>query len=67
MPSLYQSTLIDEYALAHDDCGLTLDELVQLARRSIELSYLDEERKDNLLRSFDSEVESAKATFLSEA
>lgn len=60
MPSLYQSTLVDEYVIAHTECGLALDDLVKMARRSIEIAYLDDERKDSLLQSFDFEARAAQ-------
>ena len=61
MPSLYQSTLTDEYVLAHEECGLAVEDLVQLARRSIEVSYLDAEGREALLQRFDLEVTAAQA------
>ena len=64
MPSLYQSTLVDEYVMAHEDCGLDTDGVIRLARRSIEHSFLDSEGKDKLLRRFDTEVKAAGATWL---
>ena len=63
-PSLYQSSLIDEYVLAHEEYGIASDTLVQLARRSIELSFLDAERKENMLRNFDMQANSSQARFL---
>ena len=63
-PSLYQKSLVDEYVLAREACGLSLDSITQLARRSIELSLLDSERKDNTLRDFDFQVNSSQARFL---
>lgn len=63
-PSLYQRTLIDEYVMAHEECGIATDTLVQLARRAIELSRMDAERKENILRNFDFELKTARARFL---
>ncbi|MCY3796608.1 MAG: hypothetical protein OXI30_09975 [Chloroflexota bacterium] len=63
-PSLYQRTLIDEYVMAHEECGIAADTVVQLARRAIELSRMDAERKENMLRSFDFELNTARARFL---
>ncbi len=63
-PSLYQRTLVDEYVLAHEECGIVSDAVVALARRAIELSLMDDERKENMLRSFDFELKTAKARFL---
>ncbi len=64
MPSLYKTTLIDEYLMAHEECGIALADIIKLARRSIELSLLDDERKSVLLARFDEKVESARATLL---
>ncbi len=63
-PSLYQSSLVDEYVLAHEEYGIAADTLVQLARRSIELSFLAAERKENMLRNFDIQANSPQARFL---
>lgn len=63
-PSLYPNTLIDEYVIAHDECRIATDTVTQLARRSIELSRMAAERKENMLRSFDFELKSARARFL---
>ena len=60
MPSLYQSTLIDEYVLAHTECGLEIENVIHMARRSIERSFLDEDRKDAMLRRFDFDVKAAR-------
>ncbi len=64
MPSLLGADLIDEYELAQTACGLELDALIQLMRQSIDLSFLDPERKDKLLRRFDREVKTARRTLL---
>jgi len=64
MPSLYQSTLIDEYVMAHEDCGLEIDEVVELARRSIQFSFMDTDTKAEMLATFNSEVEIAKEQYL---
>lgn len=60
MPSLLGATLIDEYELARAACGLEVDALIQLMRQSIELSFLDAERKEKLLLRFDREVKAAR-------
>ena len=64
MPALYQSTLIDEYIAAHEACGLAIDDVIRIARTSIELSFMDAERKDALLRRFDFEVKTARGNWL---
>ncbi len=63
-PSLYHSSLVDEYVLAREECGLSPEILVQMARRSIELSLLDDERKTSMLRDFDFLANSPQARFL---
>ncbi len=60
MPTLFQSSLVDEYVLAHTACGISVDDLVQMARQTVEISYLDDERKDALLRRFDFDVKAAR-------
>lgn len=66
MPRLYQSSLVDEYVMACEDCGLDLGEVVDMARRSIEFAFLDDERKKNLLLNFDKQLEFAKLSYLEE-
>ena len=64
MPQLYKSSLIDEYVMANEECGLSLAEIVDMARRSIQFSFLDDERKTSLLENFDKQVEFAKLSYL---
>ena len=64
MPSLLGANLIDEYELAHSACGLEIEALIQLMRQSIELAYLDSERKDKLLLRFDRDVKTARRMLL---
>ncbi len=64
-PSLYQSSLIDEYASAGEDCGIGAEQLIRLARAAIELSFMDAERKENMLRDFDLAAKAALGKFLS--
>ena len=64
IPRSTKSSLVDEYVLAHEDGGLSPDSLVQMARRSIELSFLDDERKANMLRDFDFLANSPQARLL---
>ena len=63
-PSLYRSTLLDEYESAHSDFGIAPEALIQMARRSIELSYLEAERKETMLRNFDLIANSAQSRLL---
>ncbi len=64
MPRLYQSSLVDEYVMAVEQCGLDLSDVVDLARRSIQLSFLEDERKKTLLDKFDKQLEFAKLSHL---
>lgn len=66
MPSLLGATLIDEYELARTACGLGIDSLIQLMRQSIDLSFLDSERKEKLLLRFDREVKTSRRMLLAE-
>ena len=63
-PSLYPSSLVDEYLLAQAACDIPSSDLTQLARRSIELSFQDRERKEAMLRDFDAKANSNQARFL---
>ncbi|GEM_PF-425695 len=64
MPSLYQTTLTDEYVIAHEQCGLEIGEIVELIRRSIQSSFMDDDAKADLLKTFDSDVEMARQQYL---
>ncbi len=64
MPSLYGTTLIDEYVAAVEECGLEVDDLIAIMRRSIDMSYLDDERKAKLLRRFEFDVKTALAAYI---
>ena len=59
-PQLYQADLVDEYLMAHQDCGLGIDEIVELAERSIALSFMDAERKAQMLAGFSEAVMEAR-------
>jgi adenosine deaminase/aminodeoxyfutalosine deaminase len=50
-PGLFQTTLNDEYALAHR-LGLTRAELVQVAQTAFESAFCDETRRQSLLKGF---------------
>lgn len=66
MPSLYQTDLNEEYIKAHEDCGFDADEIVELIKRSIENSFMEDDAKSDLLTTFNSEVEAAKLQYLTE-
>lgn len=64
MPRLYQSSLVDEYVMAVEQCGLDVTDVVDLVRRSIQLSFLEDERKKTLLDKFDKQLEFARLSYL---
>ncbi len=64
MPSLYGTTLNDEYVAAAEECGLQIDDLILIMRRSIENSFLDAERKAELLQRFEFDAKTALATYI---
>lgn len=64
MPSLYKSTLTEEYIMAHEECGLEIDEIVELIKRSIEYSFMDDDKKADILATFDDEVQAARDKYL---
>jgi adenosine deaminase len=65
MPSLYQSSYVDELVMAHEQCGLEVDDVVELMRRSIQYSFMDDDAKADLLKTFELEVEVAREKYLS--
>ncbi len=52
MPSLYHSTLNDEYQMAVEQCGLSPEELEKLALNAVEFSFMDDAAKAELLKTF---------------
>ncbi|HWZ51656.1 MAG TPA: adenosine deaminase [Granulicella sp.] len=48
-PPMFGSNLLDEYQLAHEKFGFTLDQLRELAANAVEASFLPPDRKLNLL------------------
>lgn len=67
MPSLYQTNLIDELTFAHEKCGLEINEVVELMRRSIQYSFMDDDAKADMLKTFESDVETAQEQYLKPA
>jgi adenosine deaminase len=49
--------LNDEYQHAVEDCGLTIDQLIQTALNAVRVSYLPERDRTALFNSFQSEYE----------
>lgn len=52
-PTLFNTSLHQEYLHAVHDCGLSLGQLVTVARNAIRVSYLPEVEKASLLAEFD--------------
>ncbi len=56
-PALFNTTLNDEYLHAVQDCGLSLDQLEQVALNGLRASYLPEDRKHAMLHEFQAEYD----------
>lgn len=63
MPSLYRTSLVDEYMMAHE-CGLGVDEIIELVKRSIAFSYMDDESKRAMLGDFEQRAMFARNALL---
>ena len=48
-PPMFGSNLLEEYQLAHEQFGFSLDQLRELAANAVEASFLPPDRKLNLL------------------
>ncbi len=49
-PPMFGSNLLEEYVLAHERYGFTLDQMRELAANAVEASFLEPERKIALLQ-----------------
>lgn len=67
MPSLYQTTLSDEYLAIVEECGFTTEELEDLALNAVRNSYLSEDAKVDLLAAFTQEYADLRAEHLETA
>ena len=61
-PAMFHTSLTREYALAQDVFGFTDEHVRELARNSLEASFLPPEQKVALLRKFDEVVEGSKVS-----
>ena len=52
-PALFNTTLVDEYAHAVEDCGLTRAQLEDVALNAVRAAYLPATQKSALLREFE--------------
>lgn len=55
MPSLYHTNLVEEYTKAVEACGLSLDELDELALNAVRYSFMPEEEKTTRVEQFKEE------------
>jgi adenosine deaminase len=56
-PAMFPTTLAREYAIAAAEIGLDAATLVQVARRSLDAAWVDDDRKRAMLAQLDTEVE----------
>lgn len=61
MPSLYKTTITDEYVAVVEHCGFSVGELEGLAIQAIESSFLPDEEKAELVAQFKAEYEKLHA------
>jgi aminodeoxyfutalosine deaminase len=52
LPELFGCNLSDEYLLAMNECGLTLEEIEQIALDTVDYAYLDADEKEKLKREY---------------
>ncbi|MBN1679066.1 MAG: adenosine deaminase [Anaerolineae bacterium] len=62
-PALFNTCLADEYQHAVQDCGLTLEQLEDMALNAVRVSYLPEDEKSALLQDFRSEYKQLRAQY----
>ncbi|MBZ0279612.1 MAG: hypothetical protein K8L97_02645 [Anaerolineae bacterium] len=63
MPSLYKTTLSQEYLAVVEHCGFSIGELEELALRAVENSLLMDEEKTDLSTNFKAEYEKLHAEY----
>lgn len=61
-PAMFHTSLTHEYELAQDVFGFTDEHVRELARNSLEASFLPPEKKVQLLQKFDQEVEKSEVS-----
>lgn len=65
-PTVQHTELYDEYRVAHEEMGLTFEELVQLNHNAIQGCFLSNPEKQTLLRNFSHQWEHSVAQLKSE-
>lgn len=66
MPSIYQTTLSDEYLLAVEKGGLSIEELEEIALNAIAYSFLSEDDKAQMREEFLQEYKRLRDEYLTE-
>jgi adenosine deaminase len=66
MPNLYKTELSDEYLAAVEHCGLSLEELDELAINALRVSYLPEEDKAAMIADFKKAYNQLRAEHIGE-
>ncbi len=56
-PTMFGTTLTDEYVVMHDSMGLSLDLLGQYAKNSIDAAWVDDTTKQDWHRTWDPEID----------
>jgi adenosine deaminase len=62
-PVLFQTSLTEEYIHAVQDCGLSLEELDNIALNAVRTSYLETSAKNTLLGDFQAESGRLRESF----
>lgn len=62
-PPLFNTTLTDEYQHAVEDCGLTIDQLIETALNAVRVAYLPENKKAALLAEFQTAYAQLRAQY----
>lgn len=57
MPTIYGTSLTDEYVAAINECGMTLEQIQEMVINSVMMSFLPEDEKAGLATSFLTEFE----------
>jgi adenosine deaminase len=66
MPSFYKTTLVDEYLAVIEHADFSTDELEELALNAVRASWLPDEEKQTLLKTFADEYAALRSEHLSE-
>jgi adenosine deaminase len=67
MPSLYKTSLVDEYLAVIEHCDFSLEELEELALNGVRASVLPDEEKQTMLAEFTAEYAQLRAEHIDSA